>query len=233
MLAHLTDASIRSVLLALPVAIVLWIARRHLTSAFATRGLTTVVCGILLALFAFGQALPRPTHLRVLDIPPAAVSASIGKRAMPPTLLQETPQAAPLMAPVPQKPSPSDRLERGGGLCIRRHRICIPGPVFDGDVPYAKTARNLCSHFMHRCGSAVRIAPHHSTRDYGMAAPAHPASARLAGLDKRQTRCGSRSRRCARPPARRADRGAGAREPLHLLVPSTGVDAGGQTRVAG
>ena len=69
MLAHLADVSIRSLLLALSAAIVLWTLRSRRTAALQHAVWTVVVCGML-ALFAFGQALPR-LPLRVLTSPAA------------------------------------------------------------------------------------------------------------------------------------------------------------------
>jgi uncharacterized protein (TIGR03435 family) len=70
MLAHLADVSIRSLLLALIAGIVVWTLRAKRTAALQHAVWTVVVCGML-ALFAFGQALPR-LPLRVLDRPAAA-----------------------------------------------------------------------------------------------------------------------------------------------------------------
>jgi len=74
MLIHLADVSIRSFILVLPAAIVLWLLRRRRTAALQHAVWTAVVCGML-ALFAFGQVLPR-LPLRILGSPAAsAVSA--------------------------------------------------------------------------------------------------------------------------------------------------------------
>ncbi len=70
MLAHLADASIRSLLLALPAAIALWILRNRRTAALQHAVWTAVVCGML-ALLAFGPALPR-LPLRILERPTAS-----------------------------------------------------------------------------------------------------------------------------------------------------------------
>src|SRR5665213_1617022 len=74
MLAHLADVSIRSLLLALPAAIVLWLMRRRRTAALQHAVWTAVVCGML-ALFAFGQVLPR-LPLRIPDRPAASVQTT-------------------------------------------------------------------------------------------------------------------------------------------------------------
>jgi hypothetical protein len=58
MLAHLAEVSIRSLLLALAAAIVPWILRRRREAALQHAVWTAVVCGML-ALFAFGEVLPR------------------------------------------------------------------------------------------------------------------------------------------------------------------------------
>jgi beta-lactamase regulating signal transducer with metallopeptidase domain len=106
MLAHLVDVSIRSLVLALPAAIVLWIAGRNRTAALRHAIWTAVLCGML-ALFAFGRALPT-FPVRILDPPPA--SASTGERVLPPVMFEETSEAAPLAAPAPKIPrSPVDR----------------------------------------------------------------------------------------------------------------------------
>lgn len=70
MLAHLTDVSIRSLLLALAAAGALWMLRSRRTAALQHAVWAAVVCGML-ALLAFGQALPR-LPLRILDRPAAA-----------------------------------------------------------------------------------------------------------------------------------------------------------------
>ncbi len=100
MLAHLADASIRSLLLALPAAIVVWIAGRQRTAAMQHAIWTAVVCGML-TLSVFGQALPR-LPLRILDVPPAPVSTSTGVRAMPCAAFEETPAAMSLAVPAPE-----------------------------------------------------------------------------------------------------------------------------------
>ena len=58
MLVHLADVSIRSFLLAFFGAIALWIVRERRTAALQHAVWTAVLCGML-ALFAFGLALPR------------------------------------------------------------------------------------------------------------------------------------------------------------------------------
>jgi uncharacterized protein (TIGR03435 family) len=74
MLDHLADVSIRSLLLALPAALVLWILRSRRTAALQHAVWAAVVYGML-ALFAFGQVLPR-LPLRILDGPaPVQVTA--------------------------------------------------------------------------------------------------------------------------------------------------------------
>jgi uncharacterized protein (TIGR03435 family) len=55
----------------------------------------------MLALFAFGQALPR-LPLRILDTP--AASAGIFERTTPPTIFEETADAPPLAIPTPASP---------------------------------------------------------------------------------------------------------------------------------
>lgn len=70
MFAHLADVSIRSVLLAVSAAAVLWISRKRRSAALEHAVWTAVMCGML-ALFAFGDALPR-LPLRVLTSPAAA-----------------------------------------------------------------------------------------------------------------------------------------------------------------
>ena len=64
MLSHLAEVSIRSLLLAIPAMLALWLRRRR-TAAFEHAIWSAVVCGML-ALLAFGQSLPR-LPLRVLD----------------------------------------------------------------------------------------------------------------------------------------------------------------------
>jgi hypothetical protein len=73
MLAHLADASVRSLLVALMGAMVVWFPWRRRTAAFEHAVWTAVVCGML-ALFVFGQALPR-LRLRMPDGPVVPASA--------------------------------------------------------------------------------------------------------------------------------------------------------------
>lgn len=70
MLAHLTDVSIRSVFLAALAGLALLMLRNRRTAALQHAIWTAVLCGML-ALFAFGQALPRlPLHvLRSATVP--------------------------------------------------------------------------------------------------------------------------------------------------------------------
>ena len=70
MFAHLADVSIRSLLLAISATIVLWMLRNRRSAALEHAVWTAVVCGML-ALFAFGNAMPR-LPLRVLTSPAAA-----------------------------------------------------------------------------------------------------------------------------------------------------------------
>jgi uncharacterized protein (TIGR03435 family) len=95
MLAHLTDVSIRSLVLALIAVLVLLVPRCRRTAALQHAVWTAVVCGML-ALFAFGTALPR-LPLRALDRPAVAPLRSAPR-------LWETPiagAASELPAPVP------------------------------------------------------------------------------------------------------------------------------------
>jgi hypothetical protein len=71
MLTHLADVSIRSLALALFASVVLLLLRQRRTAALQHAVWTAVVCGML-ALFAFGQALPH-LSLRVLERPAAPV----------------------------------------------------------------------------------------------------------------------------------------------------------------
>jgi len=105
MLAHLADVSIRSILLALPAATVLWILQSRRTAALQHAVWAVVVCGML-ALFAFGQALPR-LPLRILDRPAAAVPATPPAVFANPTLPDEASEAAQLLPRIPAKPSHS------------------------------------------------------------------------------------------------------------------------------
>jgi uncharacterized protein (TIGR03435 family) len=73
MLAHLADVSIRSLVLVIPAVLVLSLVQRTRTAALQHAVWTAVVCGML-ALFAFGQALPR-LPLRVLDRPVTQTAA--------------------------------------------------------------------------------------------------------------------------------------------------------------
>src|SRR5580693_524523 len=58
MLAHLTDVSIRSLLLAFSAVVALGILWNRRSAALQHAVWTAVVCGML-ALFTFGQAMPR------------------------------------------------------------------------------------------------------------------------------------------------------------------------------
>jgi uncharacterized protein (TIGR03435 family) len=90
MLLHLADVSIRSFLLALLAGSALWLLRNRRTAALQHAVWTLVMCGML-ALFAFGQALPHFT-LRVLDsgpvAPQAAAQADAEKPIFDPTALE-------------------------------------------------------------------------------------------------------------------------------------------------
>jgi beta-lactamase regulating signal transducer with metallopeptidase domain len=74
MLAHLADASLRSFLLALLAALILWFLRSHRTAALQHAVWAAVVCGML-AFLAFGQTLPR-LPLRILNSPAPVHTAS-------------------------------------------------------------------------------------------------------------------------------------------------------------
>ncbi len=95
MLVHLGDVSIRSLLLALIAAIVLWMPRSSRTAALQHAVWAAVVCGML-ALFAFGEALPR-LPLRVLTRPTAAPVRSVPPLSEPPSVgeIVETPAPSP------------------------------------------------------------------------------------------------------------------------------------------
>jgi uncharacterized protein (TIGR03435 family) len=93
MLAHLADVSIRSLLLALSAALVVWTLRSKRTAALQHAVWTAVVCGTL-ALFAFGSALPR-LPLRVLDRPASA-----------PLRLPRPPSNPPLVGEMVELPAP-------------------------------------------------------------------------------------------------------------------------------
>ena len=73
MLAHLADVSIRSILLAALAALALLMVRGKRTAALQHAVWTAVMCGML-ALFAFGEALPRlPLHVLRSATAPAAL----------------------------------------------------------------------------------------------------------------------------------------------------------------
>ena len=93
MLAHLADVSIRSLILALPAAIAVWVAGRKRTAALQHAIWTAVVCGML-TLFAFGQALPR-LPLLIPDAPTAS-----DRQVLPPVVFEETREAPPLTVPL-------------------------------------------------------------------------------------------------------------------------------------
>jgi beta-lactamase regulating signal transducer with metallopeptidase domain len=101
MLVHLADVSIRSLLLALPAAIVLWILRSRRTAALQHAVWVLVVCGML-ALFAFGQALPR-LPLRILESPTTSVPAIPPAGFANAPLLEEALQTKPLPPPIAAK----------------------------------------------------------------------------------------------------------------------------------
>lgn len=81
MLAHLADVSIRSLVLAALAGIVVWVLQSRRTAALEHAIWTAVVCGML-ALFAFGTALPR-IPLRILGNP-AAVVGQVRPTSAPP-----------------------------------------------------------------------------------------------------------------------------------------------------
>lgn len=92
MLAHLTDVSIRSLLLALAAAVALWILRNRRTAALQHAVWATVASGML-AMFAFGQALPR-LPLRILDRAGAPAQAAPPAAVRDPLILDQTSSAA-------------------------------------------------------------------------------------------------------------------------------------------
>jgi uncharacterized protein (TIGR03435 family) len=101
MLAHLTDVSIRSLLLALMAAALEWMLRSKRTAALQHAIWASVVCGML-ALFAFGQALPR-LPLRVLDHPARApLQSTLPIVAITPPV----PDGVATAVPIPTKPHP-------------------------------------------------------------------------------------------------------------------------------
>jgi uncharacterized protein (TIGR03435 family) len=93
MLIHLADVSVRSLLLAGVAAGILWILRKRGTAALQHAVWTAVVCGML-ALFVFGQALPR-IPLRVLDRPADSASPPLPATiADLPAIFADRPEAA-------------------------------------------------------------------------------------------------------------------------------------------
>jgi uncharacterized protein (TIGR03435 family) len=107
MLTHLADVSIRSLLLALPAAIGLWVLRSRRTAALQHAVWAAVVCGML-ALFAFGQVLPR-LSLRILysDAVPPAAQGAIADRVIAdeslPVLQSSAPVSANIRRPIDWK----------------------------------------------------------------------------------------------------------------------------------
>ena len=100
MLTHLMDVSVRSLLLALPAVLSLWILRSRRTAALQHAVWTAVMCGTL-ALFAFGHFLPR-LSVRIPGKPPAPALAI----AM---LYEGSTEAPPSPAHIPGKsPRPID-----------------------------------------------------------------------------------------------------------------------------
>ncbi len=91
MLAHLADVSIRSTLLALVAALALWILRSKQSAALQHAVWTALVCGML-ALFSFGQALPR-LPLRVLANS-ANTSVPASSAASSALIIDEIPQGS-------------------------------------------------------------------------------------------------------------------------------------------
>jgi hypothetical protein len=95
MFIHLADISIRAVILAFTAACVLWMMRRQRTAALEHAAWSIVVCGML-ALFAFGEALPRlplrilssTTTVQVPSGPAVTVAPAID------SVLEQTPTAA-------------------------------------------------------------------------------------------------------------------------------------------
>jgi uncharacterized protein (TIGR03435 family) len=104
MLAHLVDVSIRSLLLAIAAAVILWSMRNWRTAALQHAVWATVVCGML-TLWAFGRTLPR-LPLRILDRPAAAVHITPAAGDQGQKMLDEAVPAElpPSSASVPAKP---------------------------------------------------------------------------------------------------------------------------------
>jgi len=101
MLPYLANISIRSLLLALAAVVALWILRRLHTAALQHAVWTVVVCGML-ALFAFGQSLPR-LPLRILNTPAAAMPLTPADIYASPAPHEESFETAQPPAPIPPK----------------------------------------------------------------------------------------------------------------------------------
>jgi uncharacterized protein (TIGR03435 family) len=96
MLAHLADVSIRSLLLALFACMVLWTLRSRRLAALQHAVWAAVVYGML-ALFAFGAALPR-LPLRVLRDDAPVVQPAPPNVGTSSPIFDETPAAVPISA---------------------------------------------------------------------------------------------------------------------------------------
>jgi beta-lactamase regulating signal transducer with metallopeptidase domain len=92
MLAHLIDVSIRSLLLAIAAAGALWILRNRRTAALQ-HAVWTMVVSVMLALFAFGQAMPR-LPLRILTRADAPAQTTAPAVVRDPLTLEENLPAA-------------------------------------------------------------------------------------------------------------------------------------------
>lgn len=99
MLTHLVDVSIRSLLLTLVAAIVLGVLRRRRTAAWQHAVWTGVICGML-ALFAFGQFLPRLSLL----VPDRVTAPVLIASPLP---AYESPVPPQWQPPIPAKPGRS------------------------------------------------------------------------------------------------------------------------------
>jgi len=94
-MAHLVDVSIRSLVLVLVAAAVLWILRARRTAALQHAIWTAVVCGML-GLFLLGPAMPK-LPLRVLRDAPVPVQATRLVRIAPRLPIDPSLPAAPVL----------------------------------------------------------------------------------------------------------------------------------------
>ncbi len=226
MLAHLADVSIRSLLLALSAGVALLILRSRRTAAVQHAVWTAVACGML-TLFVLGQALPR-LPLRILDRPAAAIQAIPPATVVNLPIQDEASEAVQLPPLSPATPGRSIDWSEVAGYVYAAVTLAFLARFVTGMFLIRRLVAKSTSVQTFLESEIIAI-----PLTVGLLAPQDRAAAGMAGMGSREVGRSAGSRRRARPTARWPGGGAGGSEPVHLLVPSVGLDAGAQASAAG